>query len=74
MTGYEINNKDIEAIIRYLKIHDPKNADKEYAIQILELMKETAKQLVNTDMEFTELLLKTLKKKKQEENSNSKLS
>ena len=65
--GYEINEKDIATVIRHLKIHDPANADREYAIQVLELMHEIAKRVVNAGMEFTKLFLEALKEKKLQE-------
>lgn len=58
MTGYKINEKDIQSVIRYLKIHDPENADREYAIQILELMHDIAKRMVKKDVGFAKLFLK----------------
>ena len=33
--GYDINEKDIDGIIRFLKIHDPENATPERAIAFL---------------------------------------
>ena len=65
--GYEINEKDIATVIRHLKIHDLANADREYAIQVLELMHEIAKRVVSAGMEFTELFLEALKEKKLKE-------
>jgi hypothetical protein len=38
MSDYEINEKDIDSVIRYLKIHDPDNATPEKAIALLEEM------------------------------------
>jgi hypothetical protein len=63
MSDYQINEKDIESVIRYMKIHDPKNADREYAIQFLESLQGVAGELVNTDVEFAERLEKALKKR-----------
>ena len=65
--GYEINEEDIATVIRHLKIHDPANADQEYAIQVLELMHEIAKRVANAGMKFAELFLEALKEKKQKE-------
>lgn len=45
---YQINEKDIETVIRYLEIHDPKNADRDYAIQFLESLQATAGELVRS--------------------------
>lgn len=46
MSDYVLNEKDIESTIKYLKIFDPKNADRDYAIQLLEVMQITAKDIV----------------------------
>lgn len=56
MNNYDINEKYIEAVLRHLRIKDPENANREYAIQKLMVMNELAKELVNQDLEFAELL------------------
>lgn len=58
-TQYE---RDFESVIRYLEIHDPKNADREYAVQLLGVMQQIAKNIVDTDVSFAELLEQALKK------------
>lgn len=60
MDGYKINEKDIETVLRYLRIKDPKNAHREYAVQKLMVMNELAKELANQDLEFAELLDKAI--------------
>ncbi len=70
--GYEINEEDIATVIRHLKIHDPANADREYAIQVLELMHEIAKRVANAGLEFAELFLKALEEKKLKESEAGK--
>ena len=62
MAGYEINEKDIEAVIRYMEIHDPKNADREYAVQYLQSLQGVASQLARSDTGLAELLQEALKK------------
>jgi len=62
MSGYEINPDDVDKVLTYLKHHDPENADKEYAIQLLESMRHTAKKLVEQNLTFAELLELALKK------------
>ena len=62
----EITEEDITKVINYLKIHEPKNADREYAVQLLESMNEYAKELVNQDLEFAELIAKALVAQKAE--------
>lgn len=63
MSDYQINEKDIESAIEYLKHHDPANADREYAVELLNAMQDTAKELVNKDLDFAQLLEATLKKR-----------
>lgn len=46
MSDYVLNEKDIEKVLNYLKEHDPKNADRDYAIQWLELKMSEANELV----------------------------
>ena len=66
MSAYKISEEDIEAVVRNLKIYDPENADREYAIQILEIMSRMAKRVVDQGREFTELFLQALSEKKKE--------
>lgn len=62
MEGYQINEKDIETVIRYLKIHDPKNADRDYAIQYLESLQGVASEIAQNNSELAEILRQALKK------------
>ena len=48
MSDYVLNEADIEKVLNYLRIHDPKNADRDYAIQKLELMMSTASEIVHS--------------------------
>lgn len=72
MNGYQINEKDIQSVIRYLKIHDPDNADREYAIQVLELMHNAVKRMVKKDVGFAELFLKALEEKQSQTKRDTK--
>ena len=45
---YQINEKDIQAVIHFMEIHDPKNADRDYAIQFLESMQGSAGEVART--------------------------
>jgi len=66
MSDYEINEKDIESVIHYLEVNDPKNADKDYVIQLLQVMQEIAGDLVRSDITQAELIQKALEKKNSE--------
>ncbi|HVC36034.1 MAG TPA: hypothetical protein VNE40_01120 [Candidatus Dormibacteraeota bacterium] len=48
MSDYVLNEKDIAKVLNYLRIHDPKNADRDYAIQKLEGMMSTASEIVRS--------------------------
>ena len=60
MEDYQINEKDINTVIHYLKIHDPKNADRDYAIQLLESMQGLANEIAHTDGISPELIQQML--------------
>lgn len=63
MSDYVLNDEDIEKILNYLKIHDPKNADRDYAIQKLELMMSEASEIVRNSGLSDEQIHKALEKK-----------
>jgi len=48
---YEINEKDIDSVIRFIKITDPKNATPEMAIELLEYMQAKFHMLQETNPE-----------------------
>jgi hypothetical protein len=60
---YHDNEKDIEAIIRYQEIHDPKNANRDYAIQLIESMKGFGSELARSDEALAEKIREATKKK-----------
>ncbi len=66
MNGYKINEKDIATIIRHLQIHQPEKANREHAIKILKSFKGWARNLADTDPEFTELFLEALEEQKKQ--------
>ena len=68
MSAYKITEADIEAVIRYLKIHDPKNADREFALVLLDTMQRMAKELVQTDITSAVLLKEALEQHHKKEN------
>ena len=57
---YANRRKDIESIIRYLKIHDPDNSSREDALEMLAYMQAIAKNLVNQDIKQAELFKQAL--------------
>lgn len=62
---YEMNEKDIDSVIRWLKIHDPENATPETAIEILEEMYASVHLLSHEDPELLEKIYRELKSRKQ---------
>lgn len=63
---YEINEKDIDSVILWLKIHDPENATPGTAIEILEEMYARVHLLSHEDPELLEKIYHELSQKKQE--------
>lgn len=45
MSGYEINDRDVEAVVSWLKIFHPANANEEYARGMLIAMKLSYRQV-----------------------------
>lgn len=46
---YEINEKDIDSALNYLKIHEPATATPERAIELIEFMREQAHLISHVD-------------------------
>jgi len=64
MAKYEINEKDIDRIIAYIKLIDPKNATPEIAIAILEDEYAKYHVLDHNEPEILDALFYDVKKKK----------
>lgn len=62
MSDYVLNEKDIETVLRYLRIHNPENADRDYAIQKLELMQSAAGVIANSGILTDEQVKEALEK------------
>jgi len=65
MTGYQINETDIEGVIRFLEVTDPDNATPEVAIELLEHLKASFHTLAHEDSKKLEEIYEELKKQKQ---------
>jgi hypothetical protein len=61
---YEINEKDIDSVINYLKLVDPVNATPEVAITILEEMYATVHTMSHTDPELLDKMYAAVKNRK----------
>lgn len=62
--SYEINEKDIDSTIRYLKTIDPENATLEMAIAFLEELQAKVHLLAHENPELLEKIYKELIAKK----------
>ena len=62
--GYQINEKDIDGVLSYLKIHDPENATPEMAIALLEFYKTKFHEMAHTDLSKLEEIYEEFKKEK----------
>lgn len=62
--GYQINEKDVDAVLNYLKIHDPENATPEMAMAFLEFFKSQFHELAHTDPDKLEEIYKEFKQEK----------
>ena len=63
--GYEINEKDIDTVIDFLKSYDPENATPETAISILEHLKASVHDLAHTNPDLLVQIYEDLKNQKQ---------
>ena len=61
---YQINEKDIDSTLAYLKIHDPKNATPEIAIALLEYMQAGVHTMNHEDPQMLDELYLEFKKQK----------
>jgi hypothetical protein len=66
--GYEINEKDIESVLNFLKQTDPENATSEMAIEILEHLQKTFHSLSHTNPDQLTKIYNELKKTKKTKN------
>lgn len=64
---YHKNEEDIQKVIHYLEIHDPKNANRDYAIQYIESMQGFGSELARSDESLAEAIKKKLDEKKKED-------
>lgn len=68
MEDYVITEEDIQKVIHHLGLTDPKNADRDYAIQLLESMQGVAQDLVRPDQIPKEVIEEIVSPKNKTEN------
>lgn len=49
MSGYEITEQDVQGMLKYLQVFHPENANREYAVEILEYLKASYHRMALTD-------------------------
>lgn len=49
MSDYKITEEDVEGMLQYLRVFHPENANREYAVEMLEYLKATFHRLALTD-------------------------
>lgn len=68
---YEINEKDIEVTLRYLKYHDPENATREVAITMLQDLKSGFHSMAHNHPDVLLGLQKELDESRESKNSTN---
>lgn len=68
---YELNEKDIDSVIRYLKIVDPDNATPERAIALLEDLQAGTHMLAHDNPELLEQLYRELEQPRAQHSNSS---
>jgi len=63
---YHKTEEDIQKVIRHLQIHDPKNANRDYAIQFIDSMEGVGSEIARSDESLAEAVKKSLDEKKKE--------
>jgi len=61
---YELNEKDVESTINFLKLHDPENANRDRAIEFLEFMRLAAHKYAHDEPQNIEKMYDKLKDSK----------
>ncbi len=69
--GYQMNEKDIEMVINFLKITDPENATPEVAIQLLEHLQATFHTLTHDNPEKLKEMYASLKRQREKKVKSS---
>jgi len=64
---YHKSEEDIQAVIHYLEIHDPKNANRDYAIQFIDSMEGFGSEIARSDEALAEAVKRSLDEKKKKD-------
>ena len=66
MSGYEINEKDIQGVLKYLELFHPENANHEFAEELLRYVKAASRRMALTDPDVLDALYHDFQRSKQE--------
>lgn len=64
MNGYEVNEKDIQGVLKYLELFHPENANHEFAEELLRYFKAVSRRLALTDPDALDMLYDAFMKEK----------
>lgn len=60
---YHVSEADIQKVINYLQFHDPKNANRDYAIEFIEAMQVKGNEIARSDEALAEAIRDFTRKK-----------
>ena len=66
MSGYEINEKDIQGMLKYLEVFHPENANHEFAEEMLRYLKAASRRLALSDPDALDEFYNSFIKAKQD--------
>jgi hypothetical protein len=64
MSDYKITEKDIDSTVNYLRIFHPENANREYAVELLQYFKASARRMAFTSPDALNDLYDSFEKSK----------
>lgn len=65
MSGYEINEKDIQSMVKYLEVFHPENANHEFAEEMLRYLKAASRRLAVGDPDALDELYEEFQQSRQ---------
>lgn len=65
MSGYEINEKDIQSMVKYLEVFHPENANHEFAEEMLRYLKAASRRLATSDPDTLDKLYEEFQRSRQ---------
>jgi hypothetical protein len=67
MAGYEVTEKDIEGMLKYLHIFHPDNANRDFAIEFLKYWKTVYRRIGSTDPDALDKLYEAFEQSRSKE-------